>query len=224
MRFFLLSLVISLTAKVGVASSDHYRLKVDFSLKETVDSGKYHLFMGTIYYNITDNILLYDLKFPKKQKWLVTDTCTYLLLNDTVSEKKQTPGFVEQSLFHLILSGDLNNFGLSNTFLKITNVEKDQGMVISTWEPSEENEVFSGKVLTSVKNKVLYGVVFLNEEGTVLSKQFYRKYANIEGINFPTEVVYILNMNNQEYYRVMTFKNAQFDQAGNDEMYNYSID
>lgn len=208
---------------VSLAQMGNYRLKADFSLKETIANGKYHLFMGTVYYNVNKSQLLYDLKFPMEQKWFVTDDATYMIAGDTLMEKKEIPGFVEQSLFHLALQGDLRNFGLSETFLKMTSVEKDKDMVISTWEPNEENEIFQGKIMTSVQDNKLFGVVYLGADGEVMSKQFYEDYENFDGVLFPGKVVYILNLKGEEHYRIMSFRDIKFNESGNEDLYNYTI-
>lgn len=106
---------------------------------------------------------------------------------------------------------------------KIQKVEKQKNMVITTWlAPFQFSKIF-GKVLISTVSNKLYGIVFLDQKGLVLRKQFFNNYQNISGIEFPMEIVDITYVNGKENYQVTTYKNIEVDKISEDNIYNYII-
>lgn len=202
-----------------------YRISLDFSIKEKRSDGTFSLQMGKAYYDIKQRKLLYELSFPEKKKILTTDSLVYLIEEGGKILKEPIPGFIEMSIFHLGLTGNLKSFGLKDSPFEETKVEKSNDMTITTWEVSEEkqNPLIKGKILTSVKNRELYGVVFFDENDELQSKQFYLNYENIKGINIPTKVIYIIYQNGEEQYRTMNFKNIVVNEMGNNDLYDYPI-
>lgn len=179
--------------------------------------------MGTTYYDINAKKLVYQLSFPEKEVLLTTDSCTYRIKGDTLSDKNKVPGFIQQSIFHLVLKGDLQNFGLNKSALKIDKVERQNGMVITTWVPEKKNKLFKGKIMVSTKENKLFGVVYLDGKDNLVSKQFYEDYKVVAGLAFPKKVVYIMYKDGKEFYKVLTFRNVKLNEKGSEEFYNCPI-
>ncbi len=74
------------------------------------------------------------------------------------------------------------------------------------------------------KHLSLYGVIIKDREGKVLSKQFFRKYVNVLGLEVPTEMI-IFNFlpSGQTHKKITTFKNVRINENENDFMYNYPV-
>lgn len=204
---------------------NYYRIKTDFSIKEKRADGSFALQLGTAYYDLTKKRLLYEMSFPEKQTMLTTDSAIYLFKNGLLQDSKKTPGFIEMSIFHLCLTGDLKSFGLVNTPFKATKVEKNKDLVITTWELPEApaDSLLQTKILTSTKGRQLYGVVFMDGKDEVVSKQFYLNYEYISGISVPKKIVFIMYIDGKEQKRIMEFKSVELNQKGNENLYNHPI-
>ena len=224
MRLILTLLLIGILG-VTYGQDRHFRVKAEFSIKEKRPDGSLALQVGTAYYDLTIGKLVYDVRFPRKHVVVSTDSLLYEFNTDGSVNTVESPGFLQQSIFHLCITGDLKDFGLSNSPLKIEGVEQDNGMVITTYRPERvsKRSIFKGKILTSNKERKLFGVVILDEDDQVLSKQFYENYERVSGIDFPMKVVYIVFNEGKEFYKVMEFKSVVINEKENGQFYDYPL-
>lgn len=130
---------------------------------------------------------------------------------------------VEFSIFHLVLNGNLIDYGLTKTKFKIKKVEKLEGNVISTWEPPAELKKLFGDILLSNVNQQLNGIVFENYEGEVISRQFFQNYIEVNGLSFPQEIIKEDNFNGQKVYELTTFSNILINDLSGENQYDYKI-
>ena len=200
-----------------------YRIKADFSIKEKTPDGKSQLIMGKVYYDKTSKKIIYDINFPEKEMIIVTDSFMIRIIDKKVIEKKRTSNTNEFSIFHLCLNGNLTNFGLKNSPYTIEKVEKEKDMVITTWMPPANFRHLLGKTLLSQKEKKLFGLVLFTPKDMVMGKQFFKNYLNVNGLEFPGEVIQITYVDEKEFYKITTFKNIVVNDIREDNIYNFSI-
>lgn len=208
---------------LAVQAQPFFRMKADFSIKQKNAEGKGQLIMGTVYYDKTAKTIVYNITFPEKETWITTDSATVKVVNGKVVKKQTVPFMTQFSIFHICLNGNLQNYGLEGSYYTLESVEKENGMVISTWQPDAKLKGAFGKVLMSVKDKQLYGIVFFNANGKVVSKQFYSSYQNMHGFMFPGEITGIGYSDKGEQYKMTTYKNIVVDDMGEDNMYHYKL-
>lgn len=201
----------------------NYRIKADFTIKEKLYDGKERLTMGQVFYDKTEKKLIYDIKFPEKETWVIIDTMLYRIINKKVIEVKPVKAIAEFSIFHLILNEGIADFGLKKSFYTIDKVEKENNMIITTWHAPEKLSKTFGKIVLAQKNKQLNGVVFFSPIDVILTKQFFKKYINVNGVQFPTEIIQISYVNKQENYQLTTYKNIIIDDFKENNIYNYNL-
>ncbi|NOZ47684.1 MAG: hypothetical protein GXO79_13020 [Chlorobi bacterium] len=206
-----------------VFSQNYFRFEADYSIKEksTVDDPM--LNMGRLYFDLHNRSIVYDITFPEHEIIVMNDTAIYKIRNNQVTEVITAPNFIDFSIFSLILNGQLSYFGLKNTIYKLTNVEKDNGMVITTWEPPEKFKDIKGKMLLSQIDKKLNGLISFDNEDNIISKQFFKDYQVINGLEIPTTITQFLYTGMDEKIKLTTYKNIKINNMQNEEYYNYSI-
>ncbi len=199
-----------------------FRISLDFSIKEKRSDGTFALQMGKAYYDINYKKLIYDVSFPKKLTVLTNDSSVFLIENGKAIDRTKDNGFIEMSIFHLCLTGSISNFGLDESVFEAKKIEQENDMVMTTWEiPKNIKGRSRTKIVTSTKDRRLYGVVFLDADEKPISKQFYKDYQTISGVEVPTKVIFIMYVNGEEQYRIMEFKNIAINEFGNESIYNY---
>jgi hypothetical protein len=217
--FFLLPIV--------VQAQHYYRVKADFSFKFKGDevSGS-SLVMGTAYFDKIAGKITYRVKFPRPEVWVMQDTSMYKFREGKLVERTFVPSPVEMSIFNLALQSNMNNFGLESSVFTLESVERDQGMVITTWNPPPiEGENRLGQIIIANQDGLLKGVVFKNEAGNVVAKQFYDDYTTVSGIHFPKEITQInYAEDGTESYQVTNYKNIIIDESGEDHWYRFAVD
>lgn len=201
-----------------------FRIKADVSIKVKNSDGASHLTIGSVYYDQTVKKIIYKITFPEKETWVVYDTLFYKIVDEKIIERKAIPSLTEFSIFSLALSGRLADFGLKNSNVyNMSKVEKEDSLVITTWEPLRAMAKILGKVVVSDKMKKLFGVVQFDPTGEIVSKQLFKNYKNINGLEFPTEIIQITNPGAKENYQVITYKNIEINELTDDAVYNYYL-
>ncbi len=214
---------IIITAFNSLYAQTYNRVQARVSIKTKYVDGKGLLEMGDVYFDKANKKLVYDFSFPEKISVVINDTALFVIENGIVVNRRQGMLLLEFNLFNVILNGELNNFGLrGNPVYKIEKVERAGGMVITTWEFKGKEKNF-GKVLVSTKNGDLYGVVILDPDGRVASRQIFEKYVLARGLKFPTEITQIIHYPEGDIIQVTTFKNIVVNSPHNENYYNYAI-
>jgi hypothetical protein len=73
-------------------------------------------------------------------------------------------------------------------------------------------------------NKRLDAMLFYNSKGKLVSRQFFKKYVNVKGVEFPTEVTMIsYGEKGEQNIQLTTYKNVVIDQNNEDEIYRYKL-
>jgi hypothetical protein len=207
----------------SIKAQSYTRVEASVSIKTKYENGKGTLEMGKIFYDKKNKKLIYDFSFPEKQTIAIFDTTISVIKNGILIEKQKIAPLLQSTLFNIILEGELPNYGLrSNMIYKIKKVEKDRDLVITTWEFKGKNKAF-GNILVSTKGKDLYGVVFLNTKGEVISKQLFGQYILVSGLRFPTEITQVLIQDKKEIHQVTTFKNIVVNSLKNEKYYNFIL-
>lgn len=219
---FSATLFLVLCLGASLQAQDFYRISGDFSIKSKDDS-TFSLTRGSFYYDMNFKKVVYELNFPQQEIWVLSDSLIFRMRGDSVYEKTEGVSIVDFSIFHLTLNNKLNNYGLEESIYELEDVEKNKDMVIYTWSPPFIAQSVLGDVLLSQKDKRLFGLIFLNKDGEVVRKQFFRNFENINGLEFPTEIVDLVYVDGFEIVQKTNYKNIKVNEAGKLAKYNYPV-
>jgi len=218
-----LFLIISILFSSNLFAQENFRIRTDFSTKEKFPDGKMRLTMGTVYYDKNVSKLVYDIQFPQKETWVFVDTTCYMFKKDSLIKKSINPFFQKTSIFHFALTNNLINFGLTDIVFDITNVKKEEDLIIITWTPKEKFQENFGKIITSKKDNKLYGVAVFNKDGDLVSKQIFEDYIQVGNIEFPSKIIQIQYTTEGESYQITTYKNIVLNEINKNYYYNFIV-
>ncbi len=204
-------------------SQSFYRISADFSIKSTQTDSSIQLVMGTVFYDINEKQIIYDIIFPKKETLVLEDSITYKFTDGELLEKYKTPDIIETTIFHLSLNGQLSNYGLKQSKFIINKVENSGTQIITTWLPPDEYKNAIDKILISTKENQMSGIIFFSDKDKIISKHFFNNYKNYEGLQFPSEVLVIKYFDNIEIYEKTTFKNIKINNYEENNNYHFDI-
>ena len=200
-----------------------FRIKTDFMIKAKSPTGEQQLTVGKIYFDKNVKQIVYDVSFPEKEIWVQRDTVLYKIVNSKIIGKQRIPAGIEFSIYNLVLNGTLNDYGLKKTKFILRKVEKSDNNVISTWEPPLEFKKYFGDILLSNVNQKLNGIVFKNNAGEVVSRQFFRNYMKVNGLSFPQEIYRENYINGQKDIELTTFTNIVVNDLSGENKYDFKI-
>jgi hypothetical protein len=198
----------------------YYRIECDISIKQKVAGEDGILVLGRAYYDRVAGRVVFDIRFPEKEVWVIEDTLVSVHKDGKTRQSGGVEQFTQATIFHLILEGNLNNFGLQGTMYTMDRVRRDEEMVITTWIPRTGYHAL-GKIHTANIDGALYGVVFENAPGEVIGRQQFRNYLIIKGLQVPTEIIQVFYKEGNEEYQVYSLSNIRINHEGNENYYHY---
>jgi hypothetical protein len=220
---FLLLLVLTISGNT-LTAQQFYRFKSDFSIKEK-ESGKDQgrLITGTIYFDKNLHKTVYNIRFPEPEQWLVRDTFMYRKKADTLVSKQVVPPVGEFSIFNMILSQQLSDFGLAKVGYTPGDVQQDGNQVIAQWLPPEQFKAYLGPVSLATEQKRLTAAAFYDKEQKLVSKFYFQDYTLDNGLAIPGKIYQIYYRESGEFIRIMTLKNVTINQTDEDQMYDFEL-
>lgn len=217
--FFVLFLNFLFFANFSFAQ-DYFRISADFSVKVKKSDGQLNLTRGKVFYDKNYKQLIYNITFPKIEKWVIKDTSLVKIRQDTIFEKQSIPSINEFTVFHLALNSNLNDFGLKNSVYQISKVEKKNGLVLSYWKIPTQAKTIMDHVVVAKKDNRLESVFIVGHDSKIISKQYFRNYTQINAFEFPQQIIQILyDENNNENYQVTEFRNIKLNDLSDNSNY-----
>jgi hypothetical protein len=204
-------------------SQQFFRIKTDYSVKYTDSKGNSILQMGVVYYDIHSKIIVMRNGYPTKEIIAQKDTSIYHIRNNFIHSREKAYAMVELSIFHLALTGQLEDYGLKKAGYMLDSIKSDKGLVITIWSLPESVKNTSGKIIVSIKDKKLFGIVFLDKNEKIIAKHFFRNYTNINGFDFTTEVLRVTYLDDFESSMLTTYSKILVNDTKDEEYYNYKI-
>lgn len=208
---------------LNVFSQNFFRFEAEYSIKEKSTFDSPMLNMGKLYFDLNNRTIVYVIKFPENEIVVMNDTSVTKIADNEVKEVIHVNNFIDFSIFSLILNGQLSYFGLKNTIYTLSDIEKDQGMVITTWLPPEKMKDIKGKMLLSQIDNRLNGMISFDTGESIISKQFFKDYIVVDGLEIPTTVTQFFYTGMEEAIKLTTYKNIKINNLNNEEFYNYNI-
>ena len=207
-------------------SQTFYRIKTDITIKKKNFDGTFSLTKGTVYYDRHQNMLIYDLWFPEKEKLIMDKAMTYHIRAGKLIQTFQNPTPPEVSIFSLILKNSIQYYGLENSDYQLKDIEEDNGLIISTWMPPEYLKSAVGKLMIANENGKIKGIIFYSTDGEkIISKQFFENYIKVNGLDIPTKMVqFFYDKTGKESLQTTEFKNIVIDEKANDHLYRFPLE
>jgi len=223
-KYFFVLLTIGMTFHGISNGQDYFRIKGDFSVKISINDSTRSLTKGIVYYDKNIKDLIYDISFPKIEKWISKDTSLYKVNNDSLYQRVTIPSINEFTVFHLSLNAGLNDFGLKNSIYKINKVEKKGDLVLSYYKIPEKVNILIDHVVIAKRDNRLESVIMVGEDQKILSKQFFRNYIKIDAFEFPQQIIQVLYTGSgDESYQVTDFRNVKINDMTNSKLYQINL-
>lgn len=201
-----------------------YRFKAEITIKVKSPDGLIQLTKGNVRYDKNIKKLIYNISFPEKENYVSVDTLLYKYKNNKQISVQGNPLKPEFSIFHFILNNNLSDFGLRNSNFKISNVEKTDSLIVTKWIPPGSPDFPLGEILISTRNKRLQSVLIHSKEGKLISRQIFKKYTFVNGMEVPFEILTVGYMADKKSYQIFEFDKVQINEQGHDADYNFQIE
>ena len=199
-----------------------YRFNAEITIKVKNSEGIIQYTKGKVWYDKNVKKVIYSISFPQKEIYVSVDTLVYKFANDKLLSVQGNPLKPEFSIFHFILNNDLPDFGLRNSSFKISNVEKSEGSVITKWLPPG-NKFPLGKILIATSEKKLQSVLIFDKKDDLISRQIFKNYSFVNGMEIPNEILTVGYLNNKKSYQMIEFSKVKINEPGNDTDYDYQL-
>ena len=206
---------------IGSYSQSSYRIKADITIKIKNQDSTFQYTKGIVRYDRNIKKVLYDISFPQKEIYVSVDTLVHKFQNGKLISTQGSPLKPEFSIFHFMLNNDISDFGLKNSSFRATNIEKSGDLIITKWTAPALPDFPLGNILVTSKDKRLQSVIIHGKKGEIISRQIFKKFIFINGIEIPTEILAVNYFSGRKTYQIIQFENIQVNEPGHDSDYNF---
>lgn len=206
---------------VGTYGQNSYRIKADITIKIKNRDSTFQYTKGIVRYDRNAKKVIYNITFPQKEDYISVDTLIFKYQNGKLISTQGSPLKPEFTIFHFILNNDISDFGLKNSSYRATNVEKINNLIITKWTAPIVPEFPLGNIIVSSQNKKLQTVVIFGKKGEIISRQIFKKYTFINGIEIPTEILAVNYFNGAKTYQIIQFDKVVINEPGHDSEYDF---
>lgn len=200
-----------------------YRIEADILTKTRLPDSTFQISKGALHYDKNEKQIIFDFTFPEKEKVVLFDTIMYTFVEDSLKNVRSNFLIPEQSFFHFILSGNLNNYGFDEARFTAQGIDKKKDMVITTWVPPDHIKPILSKILVATKQKRLYSLTLFDGDGEVLNRQILKSYQLIDGVDIPHEVLIATYVENGVMYQVINLNNVLINDEQNNQKYKVKL-
>lgn len=211
----IIALSFLLTTGASAFGQLHYSISADFTEETTNGDSINNVSKGHITYDNRNNTLTSVYSYPFDYTVELTfNKITQWHHNQKEAEIKADSSLLKSSLLYKAINGTLYNGGAEDYNYRITNVSKRNGAVFTEYSLPENYidtaALLVSKIIISQANNRLNAVVMLNKQGSPMVRTFYYNYINVDGIDFPTQIVSVTYQNG-EIYSKTTYNNVVVD-------------
>src|SRR5699024_287643 len=153
--------------------------------------------------------ILYDVQFPDRESWVLQDSVFYKINSDIVYNKQVLSYAVHMQDFDLLLSGSDYDGVLQAANATLVDVKDENDNIFKLWKyPDLENMEILSYILVQQQGNKTVGIAFLDEKKEVMSRQYYKEYAMVDGLNLPHLIEQQIYSDSMTYVKKLKFKNV----------------
>ena len=217
LRFIFFSLIF-LTPLFHIGQKSYSRIEAEITIKE-IDSTS-RITTGKMYYDKNSGSMYYSINYPNREVVVYTDSMIYMLHDGKTIENYKSTNGLKFNIFNLVLNTQMEYYGLNSSSYELVKTKTDKDQIITTWEQKFKNKKYrSGKIIMSQKNKLIFGLVSFHPDGSIISKQFFEDYINIEGLMIPSKITQIALFKEKSEYKITTYKNIKVNNFDDQKHY-----
>lgn len=200
-------------ATVSIYSQKYQHFYADFSIKQkSTKEDKYNLIVGKIDFDNKLNKAIYNIHFPQKEQWVIQDSFVYKYKNDTLVNTSKVGIVNDYLFFKQIIEHKDNDFGLSEYGFASVGVVEYEDHISMEWEPPAQFKTFLKKAYTQVKDNLLMGVIFVDNNDVEINKTFYDNYENVNDLPVPMKISSHYIAEKEELFKTITLRKVRLEQ------------
>jgi hypothetical protein len=206
---FFLFFSLFLSANAQQASDSYY---AEYTTKEVFQDGSVKLTKGEIFYRSFEKQLVYKNMIPIPQSIVIQDSLLRVYESNKLQNSFPYPNLLDFSIFHLILTSKLKDYGLHDTPFQIVETKKERGVVLTRWEVPHKTKSSLKAFEMAQKDGKLVGLISLGENDQVISKQIFSEYIYVDGLWVPQKSMEIkYNEEGGSHKKMMTFSKIKLN-------------
>lgn len=202
---------------LGISQSKQ-RISAIYSIKEIDTLGQNKISMGELFFSNSSRMLRFEQKFPDCRSYILQDTILQINKQDSKQRISLTKGLIDYNVYNLILSGSLQDFGLSKSGYVLSKVREEEGQIIMEYTPPKALTTVSKIELVKKEGK-LEGFIVYNEKGALLSQTFFREYIVKDGVLIPMKIVQFVHYGNKQSKKITTLKDVKINETTRIHLY-----
>ena len=201
------------------------QVSMDFTSR-ILENGKYLSVSGEVYFRKSDGLLTTRLTKPFENITVVNAAGEMRIYDpraNTVVLNRSALNSTESSYFWHFLNGTHNDLGLARNGYAIKSSRIDQGMIVTTWEPSPGYSTPIASVELVHEKSLPVFLAFRNNRRQLLGKIFFSAYRKVGNLQIPGTVTEISYKGKDSSVTSKKYSNFKMNGDVNAAFVNYRI-
>lgn len=217
MKRIVLSLSMLFVLLTAVHSQSYYRLSGQFSIREIMqypqnDSLATFLTMGHVDYDKNKSQVVYDISFPDRENWYISDSVFYKIIQDSIAERYSVPHLMNMLDFDMILSEYDHDFLFQQMGCDLEDVRQEGDFIYKLWHyPDYQNLDVFKYILVQSDNFHTIALAYMDKDRNIISKQFYEEYDIVDGLDMPHSIEQRVYSDTMTYVKKLILKDVSLN-------------
>lgn len=200
------------------SQSVHNRFTAGYTVKEIDTAEVQKISIGEVFLDKNQKNLFFYQEFPEKKETKLRDTLLSTYSSDTLSATLNVGAFYDITIYNLILSSKLNDFGLKERGYKLVKVTEEEGKVVSLYSPRDPVTFGSVELVLNQQYELEVVLVYV-PSGELISKTFLSDYILEHGIFVPKKIYQIAYLNGKVAKKITSLRDIKIDEKSNSHKY-----
>jgi len=201
------------------------QVSLDFTSK-ILEKGKYIAVSGEMYYSIPDKRMTTHLTIPFENITIANangEMKIYDAKENTVMYSTSEANSTESSYFHHFFNSSTSDMGLQKLGYTIFNTKIDDGMLVTSWMPKQNNTPIKRIVLAHMKSNIMY-MEIVSGKNKPMGKVFFSKHSKVGEFTIPLSITeFSYSDNGDSVVTKKVYSNPKVNELVNSKYINYQV-
>ena len=216
----LLSFSVLLLFSLLLQGQGFYRFSSDYTIKEVDTLNQEKISIGRLYLDETQKTLNFFQDFPTETSYKIKDSTLTVQTEDSSYSSSTLHSIYDQTIYHLIITSSLSDYGLTNKGFKIGHVKRiDSNLVVSEYIANNDDQLTNEIHLGKGSNGELLFMLVYDVEGNELLEVYFSDYDVVQGLKVPKTIKQIQHVDQKSVWRSIRLYNIEINEETHIDKY-----
>lgn len=181
--------------------------------------------MGHLDYDRIKIQVVYDIKFPEREDWVIQDSVFYHLKGDSIVRKFTVPYAMNLMDFDIILNDYNHDFLFQQMGCELEDIKREGDNIFKLWKAPELSELGAFYyILAQSQGQNTTGLAYMDESKRVIGRQYYADFKIVDGLNMPHSIEQRVYSDSTTYVKKLILKDVSLNNQERNSVFRDDLD